>query len=479
MIGVNWGKWLVAISVLALAGLIIPTLFGHLTLGFIVCISIIALAALVLIIQRPDMGIYLFIALVPFERIPSVNVHGMTLRISQVLLAWLIISLLYRNLTSIRSHFSLFTFHFPLPYTAYLLFIAGFLGSFVSMHDYTRGIQVLAFIIFTSLSLWVLPELITAKQQLDKVTKIILAISTLLLIFGIYQFVGDAFGLPILATGLRDGYTSRVFGFARIHATELEPLYFANYLILPFTLALTFYLKKIGVLSKYLVWFMILCGIVFLLTLARGAYLGLFVSLIVVIAYNFKAFSAKRNLWMMLVILLSVIVGVAALLSISNFHGVYIGETIRHFLHLGNDFSAQERVSRYGDAFRAIQSHPIFGLGVGNFGPWLAGYPTSTPASGWLIVNNETLEILAETGIVGLLLSLVGVVGLLWRSVKAIHVVKDEYLKGVMIALFAALVGTLVQYQTFSVLYIMQIWVLAGLVFATQQIIFRQVISGK
>ncbi|PIP17655.1 MAG: hypothetical protein COX43_03140, partial [Parcubacteria group bacterium CG23_combo_of_CG06-09_8_20_14_all_35_9] len=45
---------------------------------------------------------------------------------------------------------------------------------------------------------------------------------------------------------------------------------------------------------------------------------------------------------------------------------------------------------------------------------------------------------------------------------------EDLFLKTIMIALTIAFIGILIQYQTFSILYIMHIWFLIGFMIAVQ-----------
>ena len=411
-----------------------------------------------------------FLASIPLERIPSINYYGATLRISQVLLAILAISLLYQKIKQRKVNLT-----FSPALVLYLLFILGMLSSFILMQNYSRGILVFCFITFTSLVLWVLPNIIQDKKTLERSLNVILISSVVVSIFGIYQFLGDTFGLPTHLTGLRWGYTKIVFGFARIQATELEPLYLANFLIIPITLLFAQFIRGVGGYSKkYLLATLTLLGVVFILTLARGAYLGLLVSLIIVALCSFRqCFKLKPIATILGITVLSLAV-VSFLIYLNHPSAHYVNETVRHFLFLSNDFSTQERVSRFSSGLAAFKTSPIFGVGVGNFGPWLAGYPHAVPQLGWSIVNNEPLEILAETGVVGFILTTIGLVALIARSIKAIYVANDDYYKGMMIALFAAMIGVLVQFQTFSTLYIMQIWVLFGLNFAVQNIIIKQ-----
>ena len=78
-----------------------------------------------------------------------------------------------------------------------------------------------------------------------------------------------------------------------------------------------------------------------------------------------------------------------------------------------------------------------------------------------------------KTGRVLFMISLLFIVFLIIRSLRAIKEAGDRYSKTIMVALLAAFIGIIVQYQTFSTLYIIHVWFLIGLMVAVQNIIFN------
>jgi O-antigen ligase len=142
--------------------------------------------------------------------------------------------------------------------------------------------------------------------------------------------------------------------------------------------------------------------------------------------------------------------------------------------HISNVFygaSYNERIATFDNAMVAWRDHPWLGIGVGGFGPYIASHPQYMPKDGWRIVNNEFLEVLAETGVVGLSFFFIFIVFLVVRTLKAILLTKDNYLRAVLVGLLGAFIGVLVQYQTFSTLYIMHVWFLIGFMVAVQNIV--------
>jgi O-antigen ligase len=150
--------------------------------------------------------------------------------------------------------------------------------------------------------------------------------------------------------------------------------------------------------------------------------------------------------------------------------------------HITNVFygaSYQERVETIQTAMQAWREQPVLGLGFGGFGPYAAPSPAYVPKDGWRIVNNEFVELLAENGAVGVFLFALFVLVIVARSVRSITRTRDAYLRAVSVALLAAWVGVLIQYLTFSTLYIVHVWFLLGLTVAVQNMALRDVRTAE
>jgi O-antigen ligase len=101
-------------------------------------------------------------------------------------------------------------------------------------------------------------------------------------------------------------------------------------------------------------------------------------------------------------------------------------------------------------------------LGPGQFGPYIQN--NNKTADGWAIVNNLTLELLVETGLVGFLLIVANFLSLVVIGYKKVSANKKDLLSSaVTIGLIAYLSTQAIQYQGFSTLYVVHIWVVAGL----------------
>ena len=274
---------------------------------------------------------------------------------------------------------------------------------------------------------------------------------------------------------LKQGYTKAIFGFPRIQAFSMEPLYFANYLLMPIFVGMALVFNKMTSLKKWpFIGLIILLLINFILTVSRGGYLGFIGAFLVLSVLMFKKVFTWRNV--ITAILAVVIVGYGVTFALSKGDYRATNEFIGHIMVI--DFSSGEsvqgRLQTYKRAFDARKYSPVLGIGIGNYGPWAKNYPAKTPPSGWDIVNNEYLEILAETGLVGFITFISILLVLFLRTFVALRYANDLYLKSVLIGVFAAFVGALIQYNFMSTLYIIHIWFLIGLLVAVQNVILKE-----
>ncbi|MDP2684696.1 MAG: O-antigen ligase family protein [bacterium] len=416
--------------------------------------------------RQPLLGILLVAFWLPFERLGAFETADTTIRLSQIFL--LVTFGIWFFILITKGQFKFAKNRVLIPI---VLFLVTGLFALPNILNQDRSLIVFTFIVFTASLAFIIPNLITEKKHLKKLILVIITSFILVSSFGLYQFAGDMLGLPQEVTGLRELYTKDILGFTRVQSTAYEPLYFANYLLLPIALIFTLFLSGRGALKNS--WLLVLfsLGIVNLvLTVSRGGYLAIFAVLVVISIYYYKKVFTVKNL--VIILVAGFLMGWIVLRALGLGGDVF---TLDRFSeHVTNAFygaSYDERVDTFSQAIEAWREQPLFGVGFGGFGPYVAEHPEYMPKDGWRIVNNQFLEILAENGIIGLVLFLFVLLFLFVRSLRAIWITQDKYLKAVMIALLAVLIGIVVQYQTFSTLYIMHIWFVIGLMIAVQNII--------
>lgn len=416
----------------------------------------VALGIVVVIMRRPWMGVPLIAFALPFERVGSLDLAGFTLRISQVLLGvTLVVTLGYIVAGKIR-------IKTRGAYVTLLLFCIGAAIALPSSVNLFRGVTSFGFMIFTMALVVLLPTLLDSKEKVFWTLKALLFGAILTSLFGLFQFAGDLAGLPTTITGLRDMYTKEVFGFPRVQSTALEPLYFANYLLLPLCLSIVALFKRERRLVPLSLATLAVGLPVFVLTLSRAAYIGFAVALFLLMIFLFRHFFRPSRIALIVLLVLLTFVAVTYAFSLTGKQEVTVAAFVKQATDLFNGASFFDRVQTIGQSVTLFTTHP-FGIGPGNFGPAIAAHPLNEPEGGWLIVNNIYLEVLVEEGFIGLAGFILFVIFILSALLRRLRQNVDPFLSVVIVALFASLCGMMIQYTTFSILYIMHIWFVFGL----------------
>jgi O-antigen ligase len=405
--------------------------------------------------------IYIILAVLPLERIPSWDVASVTIRLSQMaglILIAINLPLIWRSRGQLLRN--------PWRWLAGFWFVC--LLSAGLAENLKRSVSVTVFTIFVGLLAWVI-ALRFEKSQLRTYLSIIVVSALATCAFGYYQFFGDLLGLPVDWTGLRPQYTKDVFGFPRIQSTGLEPLYFGNYLLIPSALligAMVYrYRRRLAAILAVPVFAVIW------LTVSRGAMVALMAIILIAVGY-----SIWKRQWKSLSTLAvsTVVSGLLAigLLYLGTHYVVKVqtqqsAQAIQSFskqtTNISNGESAEGRTITRNLAIDAFKSDPILGVGPGNFGTYASRHMPSRFDDPNVIVNNEPLEVLAETGLLGLGSLVVFFVLLLTSALRLLKSSLASEQQLWLAGLAAALFAIALQYQTFSTLYITHIWVAVGL----------------
>lgn len=411
----------------------------------------------------------LIIAVLPFERIGGFDLAGFNVRISQLLV--LLLFMIYALYSFYKKEWKVKA---PIPLAIYAIFLIFALVSLCFAREKARGLMVLAFSSFMILVPMVTIFAVNTKRRLKVSLYIFLASAFVFSLFGFFQFFGDMVGLSGNITGLAERYTKLVLGFPRIQSTFIEPLYFANYLLIPALVSFFFIFKRIDPKKTiYFIIFFLTSVVALILTVSKGAILALGVVAVAIVVFQVRSiFSRKNILYLISILLLLGLMGWGGYSVLSRTNDIEKYYAKAYDIITGA--SITERQEAYDVAREAYSKHPIVGIGIGNFGPYFSGYPLSSPGYGWPITNNQYLEVLSETGIVGLVLFMAFILSIFFYSVVAYKDTDDMFLKTVLLALNFAFLGILIQYMTFSTLYIMHIWILIGLIIATQQLILSK-----
>lgn len=442
------------------------------SLSFVVIIGLIfAFVILFYVIRNPFFGLTLIVFCLPFERIPTINVGSFTLKINHILgiitlISWVLSVLVKKKKIVVN----------PLIWLIIIFLCVLFISIVYSSYPF-RSLIIFIFVCFTILLAILVVNLVTTKERLEKITIILFWSTLLVCLFGLWQFLGDIVGLPQTLTGLKEGYTKAVYGFPRIQAFSQEPLYLGNYLFIPLGIFISLFLRKtkIGHLSRFWQFLLItLMLIVLVLTLSRGAYVGFAVLLFTIFIFYARYWFSWK---VIAAIIITLIIAVSSsYYFVSKGESKALGEFVEHVTigDLTEGESIQGRLTEFDKAIEMWRENPIVGVGLGDYGLAKKNFPPPESMPDWDIVNNQYIELLAETGILGLIGFLLIIIVLVWRSVIAFYKSQDPLIRSVLVGLLAAFIATMVQYNFFSTLYIIHIWVLIGLLVAAQNLAFKK-----
>ncbi|TSC93142.1 MAG: O-antigen polymerase [Candidatus Berkelbacteria bacterium Licking1014_7] len=404
-------------------------------------------------------GVMLMTFFLPFERIPTAEIAGFTLKINHILGILLIIFWLLKLLFT-RQKIAKSGIGAPI-----LLIILAFLLSFYNNQLPLRSVPYLALNLFVLLIFLIFSQCLSNFSRLNKIQNILIVSLTMACIFGIFQFFGDMIGLPNSITGLDPGYTKQVFGFPRPQAFSREPLYFGNLLLLGvgFCFAMLDQKKKI----KYFYPSLIIFVMMIFATLSRGAIIGLLLFLFLWTITNIKKITPKIISYLSISIILIVVLSVGFFSFLgSDLKTKFLNHLTIKDLQIGGE-STQGRLLAYQDGWQAFKSSPITGVGIANFGAYKIGFDTDNPSIND-IINNEYLEMLAETGVIGFAAFMILLFYIFWRSIYSFRICQNPTMKNYIKTLSLAMLAILFQYNFFSTFSILHIWVGLGILVAVQ-----------
>ncbi|GAB4140714.1 MAG: hypothetical protein Fur0024_2200 [Patescibacteria group bacterium] len=441
--------------------------------------------------KSPQLFIVLFLIFLPFERIGSIEVGDFTLRISQIILflanLFLIFDIFFsKNFEKLKNSFSGL-------FWLFIFFITIILSPIFSIYteNFERSMMISIFQIFTFSLIFIVPYFFK-NEELQKYAHIINYLVIFLSIFAFIQFALDMIGIPFLFTGLQERYTKIVFGFPRPHATLIEPLFFANFLLFPISITFakllnsifnskntkTLETNKIQVLN--LISFLLGTFALFL-SLSRGGIVAFIISQIIVLIF-FLPKILKQDFKKFLKIF-SIFFAIFSTIILSIFL-FFTEHSARFFEQLGtfaSGASLDERTISTSVAKDLFFENPIFGIGTGNFSNVFDNEKTPVrmleDENTFQTVNNQYLEILTENGVLGFSFFAIFIIFWLSKVFKTLIFLQNKDEKNssqnfendkfsFLLGIFAGMIGTIFQWMSFSTLYTFWIWFWFGMMVA-------------
>jgi len=428
--------------------------------------------------KEPDQFLLMVMMLVlPFERIPSVNAFGITLRLSLIVGGLIILR------TAYLFYKKRLSFTFITPYKILAIFVLWIVLIIPESINLNRAVMVVVFNTY-AITLGVAISMLYKKRYLQPMLVALFGGAVLVSLFGLYQYFGDILGLPIRYTGLRESYTHALFGFPRVQSTGLEPLYFASYLLFPTSIAVALILTKTKLVHlsfKVMVGILTLFSLLIFLTVSRGAIYGLVAMVVSTIV--FALYKRITKLKRAALVILAVLIGFTLSWLLINYLNtnpsqyfsqkrgteVYTEQIINTTINDAGD----ERAKARNNAIELIKKQKLavmIGIGPGQYGPYIMN--NQPDQNGWTIVNNEPLELILELGIIGFVIFTTFALYIFVQGIKLVPL-KDPITSAALIGLLGYLVAEVIQYQSFSTLYITHIWVAVGLLMGLTRLAYE------
>lgn len=312
-------------------------------------------------------------------------------------------------------------------------------------------------------------------KDVDRSVRWILAGAGLAILYGLYETLALARGLPYLdirnalntdfTRGFREqGISFEGFAVPRARATFMEPLNFANYLLFALPLAYVA-LRRLRGGWRILSWAVLLAGpIAFLLTNSRGALLaaGAAALSLLLLVRSLRVLVRGTTRAAVLVVALAIAGGVVFTRLVPGLSLPRVLAMFTSRVTIGLDDPARVISD---EAWQTFLANPILGVGFGNLPFYM---PISSLGGAFLVdAPNAYLRLLAETGVIGTLLYMAFLISLLWGIARVARAAPAGELRWMGGAIYFALVADSVQRLSFvGIATDTHLWVLFGLAIA-------------
>lgn len=301
---------------------------------------------------------------------------------------------------------------------------------------------------------------VAATQKINwyKVLKVVLIVSTVTCIFGLFQYVAAKdlmthFGYSIERGAKPSFFIDEKPDFPRIMSTVRDPNSYGAYLIVPLVILFVMGLKRLGS-TKVVVGLFVLHLAALVLTFSRGAWLGA-----VIVLGLASVYVAKKQLLLLLrkyAVYIALVFLLAAGVTFA-LRDSYVVQNV--FLHSDKSTVMADpnelRVQLQQDSIKKIVEQPE------GYGPGTAGIVSiGNTKTGVVLTENYFLQIAYEVGLVGLWIYLL----LLFIIYKRIVMIATKNMKVVMLSSFWAYIFiSLLIHLWSNEAVAAQWWLLAGL----------------
>ena len=417
----------------------------------------------VLLIARPRVAFYLLVLSVPIQDAVSV---GGSITVTQLTFvatvgAWLLWRMANREQVTLKT---------PIM-GAYLLFLAAISVSVFSTHSLLLSLAEISRWSVTILAYLLAINLIRTRQQMNILIAVLLANCTMEALLGVGQSFLRAGPLSFLVS-------NSVF---RAYGTIGAPNSYAGYIdhALPLAITLAIYwlavwlrrqravllaeaapypqaaavwrqlqsgLRRSFVLGALLSVAAGLMAFAVILSLSRGAWVGLSLGLLAMVVALGKRATGPLVVFGVAVVFFLIALGSGALPAELADRIQSITDNVRIFDPHGirptpESFAIVERMAQWWAGWAMYQANPLTGVGIGNY----SFVYTQFNVAGWNIspghAHNYYLHIAAEAGLVGFIAYIGLLLTILWQAIRAVRATRQHgYYQAISIGALGILV---------------------------------------
>lgn len=348
----------------------------------------------------------------------------------------------YRNQTPYRTS--------PLDKSIILFMLVGVFLLFVAAPDFSIGVEGLRVVIQYMFWFFVVTQLLKTPAGAKRIINIVLLTGLLVALYGIYQFIA---GVEIPAN-----WVDQAEGKVRTRAFSIftTPNMLAGYLSLLIPVSVGMFFAEKNVARKAYYGIVVACmGMALLFTLSRSGWIFCCCALLFYVGLKNKKFIVPTLLCLFAMFVLLVIF----MPSVANrilylFSPAYIASS-----------SAGGRIYRAIAGFELFKQHPLFGMGLGQFGGSVA---LSHKLNNTFSMDNYYMKTAVEMGVVGLIALLVLLYNTFIWCYRGLAKISDPEQKDWATGILAGLVCVILYNLTENMLEIPLLssyfWMFAGIV---------------
>lgn len=393
--------------VAVVVSIIIGTVFGLCSLIPMWYVAVAALVLIPLLVVRPQLSVFLIIAAFPF--IPTMAVVGLCI----MAMLGAFIKYLYNE----KQKISIDMFDISV-----VLFLVALVFGTVASYKLSGSIKpALVYIVFVS-TVFVIKRVVDNKTLLRTIINAIITVAFFVSVYGLYQkLTGQA------ATTWQDkDMFENISG--RIYATFGNPNVFGEYLLITIPVTFAALIKGTGKNRKFMYFMSLALQIVcMVLTYSRGCWIGIILSMGLMLFMNGKKIVSL------------------CILGIGLLPFIVPDAIIERLLSIGNtaDSSTSYRVYIWQGTINMLKDFWITGIGIGE-SAFRGVYPIYSfntiiaPHS-----HNLYLHVICEMGIVGVI-AFVNMIINFFRNTASVSL-QDKEFKPFMTAIICGMLGYLVQ----------------------------------